>query len=81
MRSTTSSIRLPTELRSRLEKATQDLKRKKNSIVTQALTEYLEKVERTEFLEQARKQSILASAAPTDDEDFWADHADTREWN
>ena len=68
------------ELRDRLEKAARRLKRGKNSIVTQALEEYLEKLSRSKFLEEARRQSILAGNSPNEDEDVWLEHADITEW-
>jgi predicted DNA-binding protein len=80
MRSTTSSFRLSNELRDRLEQAARRLKRGKNSIITQALEEYLENLNRTKFLGEARRQSILASASPSEDEDVWLEHADTAGW-
>lgn len=68
------------ELRDRLEKAARRLKRGKNSIVTQALEEYLEQLSRTKFLEEARRQSILASTSPNPNEEAWLEHADTNGW-
>jgi hypothetical protein len=67
-------------LRDRLEQAARRLKRGKNSIITQALEEYLENLNRTKFLGEARRQSILASASPSEDEDVWLEHADTAGW-
>jgi predicted DNA-binding protein len=68
------------ELRDRLEKAARRLKRGKNSIVTQALEEYLEKLSRSKFLEEARRQSILASTSSNEDENVWLEHADSTGW-
>ena len=80
MRSTTSSVRLPLELRARLDRATRELKLRKNKIFTQALEEFLERAERERFLENARKQSILASAVPGEEDDFWTELGDTGGW-
>ncbi len=80
MRSTTSSVRLPNDLRSRLDKATRQLKWQKNKIITQALEEFLERIERKQFLEDARKQSMLASAASSNDDDIWTELGDTDGW-
>ena len=44
------------------------------------LEEYLEKLSRSKFLEEARRQSILAGNSPNEDEDVWLEHADTTEW-
>ena len=76
VRSVTSSIRISAELRARLEAASQQLQSGKNRIITRALEEYLDKVNRHRFLEEARRQSILASVAAGDDEDLWLKHAD-----
>jgi hypothetical protein len=67
-------------LRKSLEQAARRLKRGKNSIVVDALEEYLEKLNRSRFLEEARRQSILASASSNEDEDIWLEHADTAGW-
>ena len=79
MRSVTSSIRISPQLRERLEETARHLQSGKNRIITQALEEYLDRVNRARFLEDARRQSILASAADADDE-FWAQQADTTGW-
>jgi ribosomal protein L10 len=68
------------ELRDRLEQAARQLKLGKNSIITRALEEYLEKLNRGKFMEEARRQSILASTSPDKDEEVWLEHADTTGW-
>lgn len=78
--SVTTSIRISAELRARLDEAARQLQSGKNRIIAQALEEYLDRVNRQRFLEEARRQSILASAASNDDEDVWLAHADTRGW-
>ena len=78
--SVTSSIRISAELRARLDEAARQLQSGKNRIIIQALEEYLDKVSRQRFLDDARRQSILASAAASDDDDLWLKHADTRGW-
>ena len=80
VRTTTSSFRMSNELRDRLEEAARRLKRGKNSIVIDALEEYLEKLNHSRFLEEARRQSILASTSSSEDEDVWLEHADTTGW-
>jgi predicted transcriptional regulator len=80
VRSTTSSFRISNELRTRLERAARRLNQGKNAIITLALEEYLDKFNRQWFLEEARRQSILASAALNEDEIQWAKHADTSGW-
>jgi len=80
VRSTTSSFRVSNELRTQLEQAARRLKCGKNAIITLALEEYLDRFNRQRFLEEARRQSILASAASGEDETLWARHADTSGW-
>lgn len=80
VRSTTTSFRVSNELRSRLDQAARRLNRGKNAIITLALEEYLDKFNRQRFLEEARRQSILASAATGQDEGQWSKHADTSGW-
>ena len=80
VRTITSSFRISTELRDRLEQAARRLKRGKNSIITQALEEYLNNINGRKFLEEARCQSILASGSPTEAEDVWLEHVDTTGW-
>jgi len=67
-------------LRSRLDQAARRLNRGKNAIITIALEEYLDKFSRQRFLEEARRQSILASAASNEDAAQWSKHADTSGW-
>ena len=80
VKSTTSSFRISLKLRAQLEEASQRLKRGKNAIITQALEEYLQKISKKRLLEEARRQSILASSSAAPEEDAWLDHADTRGW-
>jgi predicted transcriptional regulator len=71
---------MSTELVRRLEQATRRTKRGKNAIIVQALEEYLGKHDLSLFLEEARRQSMLASSSPGKDEEAWLDNADTRGW-
>jgi len=80
VRSTTTSFRVSNELRSHLDQAARQLKLGKNAIITLALEEYLGKLNRQRFLEEARRQSILASTATNEDEAKWSKHADTSGW-
>ena len=68
------------QLRVRLEDAAQRMKIRKNTIITQALEQYLNKVNRSQFLAEARRQSMLASSNPAENEDVWSDHGDTTGW-
>ena len=80
MKSTTTSVRVSNELRSRLDQAARQLKRGKNAIITLALEEYLGKFNRQQYLEEACRQSLLASAASDEDAAQWSKHADTSGW-
>jgi predicted transcriptional regulator len=80
MGSVTTSIRISADLRARLEEAARQLQSGKNRIITQALEEYLDKMNRQKFLEEARRQSVLASRAAREDEDAWLKHADGSGW-
>jgi predicted transcriptional regulator len=68
------------ELSDRLRKAARRLKREKQSLITEALEEYLRKLNRGKFLEEARRQSVLVSASPNQDEEVWMKHADATGW-
>ena len=80
MKLTASSFRIPNELLARLEGAAQRLHREKDSIVAEALEEYLNRADGQEFQKEARRQSILATSVPSRDADVWIEHADTSEW-
>ena len=80
MKSTTSSFRIREELRLRLEETARHLKKGKNSIIIQALEEYLDKTHRAALAVEARRQSALASSAVTEDEEFWQQQAEARGW-
>ena len=71
----TCTFRISNQLRNRLEQTARRIKRGKTSIITQALEEYLEKVDVSRFLEEARRQSILASRLSNEDENVWLDRA------
>jgi predicted DNA-binding protein len=81
MGSSTSSIRIPDGLRKRLERTAKRLKRGKNSIINEALDEYLRRIDREELAVEARRQSLLASEKDHHEEtEAWARMADTRGW-
>ena len=60
LKATTTSVRLPPELRQRLENAAHRLGCGKNWIVVRALEEYLAKGDDRAFVEEARRQSVWA---------------------
>ncbi len=80
MPSTTSSFRVSETLRARLEQTARQMKKRKNWIINQALDEYLKKVRRESLPAEARRQSLLASAAVAGDERFWGRQVDARGW-
>jgi predicted DNA-binding protein len=78
--STTSSFRIPEDLRVRLDAAARRLKKRKNRIIIEALDEYLRKTSRATLAAEARRQSLLASAHLGKDDEFWEKVVDTRGW-
>ena len=80
MKSSTSSFRIPEELRIRLEETARYLKKGKNWIINRALEEYLEKTNGEALAAEARRQSLLASAVTTEEEGFWQDQGDDGGW-
>jgi predicted DNA-binding protein len=76
-----SSVRLPDELRYRLERTARRLKKGKNWIINQALTQYLRKVDRDTLADEPRQQSLVASSAEAREHAwFWEEVSDTRGW-
>jgi predicted DNA-binding protein len=81
MSSSISSVRMPEELRDRLERTAKYLKKGKNWIINQALDEYLRKVDRETLAAEARRQSLLVSSVEQREPDeFWERISDTRGW-
>jgi|GEM_PF-1020829 len=77
--SETTSIRLSAHLRQQLEQTSQLLHRGKNWIIIQALQAYINQVLDSKLIEEARKQSLLASQQAREEED-WEDEMDDSEW-
>ncbi|MGH9722060.1 MAG: CopG family ribbon-helix-helix protein [Bryobacteraceae bacterium] len=71
MGSTTSSFRIPGELRQRLEEAALRSHKGKNWIINRALEEYLIRHRREGLREEARRQSLLASRRRLKGEAAW----------
>ena len=69
--SSTSSFRIPDELKVRLDQAAERMKKRKNWIITRALEEYLARHSQEAFRAEARRQSLAASAHQWKDEEFW----------
>jgi len=80
MGSTTSSFRIPDELRLRLEEATLRLHKGKNWIINRALEEYLSRQGNEALREEARRQSLLASRRRSRGEAAW-ERAAAEVWN
>ncbi len=80
VKSTTSSFRIPEELRLRLDLTARHLKRGKNWIINHALEEYLERTGRDALAAEARRQSLLVKDSITEDEKFWQKRADVTGW-
>ncbi|OAI49667.1 hypothetical protein AYO45_06900 [Gammaproteobacteria bacterium SCGC AG-212-F23] len=75
---TTTSMRLPPELREQLEKTSRALHRGKNWVVREALQEYFVKHSQISLVEEAKRQSILVSQLES--EKPWDNESDTSGW-
>ena len=80
MPSSTSSFRIPDELRFRLEGTARRLNKGKNWVINRALDEYLERHSRAALRAEARRQSLLASRKRWKDEALW-EKATAEAWN
>ena len=80
MNSSTSSFRIPDDLRIRLEEMAHHMKKGKNWIINRALQEYLARNRYEALAAEARRQSLLASAVTTEEEKFWQDQSDDGGW-
>lgn len=61
MKSVTTSIRIDASLAEQLERAASRLARGKNWIITQALEEYLARVNQDDLAAEARRQSLIVA--------------------
>jgi predicted transcriptional regulator len=64
----TTSVRLPIELRRRLEKRASMLRVGRNRVIIEALEQFLQKSMRSDFETEARRQSLLAAQLDRSDE-------------
>jgi len=71
MGSSTTSIRLPNDLKDLLVKTSRQMKKPKSTLITQALRDYLQRHNRELFQAEARRQSILVSKKKWKDADLW----------
>ena len=75
--SITTSIRLTPKVRQQLELASHKLHRGKNWIINQALEIYLKKLRYSLLVDEAKRQSLLASAHDKED---WENESDQTGW-
>ena len=86
MSSVTSSFRISAELQRRLGSTARRLKEPKNSLITAALSAYLDQLSDADLDAEARRQSILVSEHDAKsktwkrEEKFWESITDTRGW-
>lgn len=79
-KSVSTSIRIQARLAARLERAAARLSRGKSWVVARALEQYLAMPGSSKLIEQARRQSRLASRGRSRSDSFWADHGDLSGW-
>ena len=73
--SSTTSIRLPRELKRELERRARSTKRGKSWVIKEALELYLLGSSHDTLRAEARRQSILAGKHETKDDAHWTDQA------
>ena len=81
IKSVTTSIRLELSLSRKLEKAAHNLHRGKNWLISEAVRRYLEQLENTTLVQEARKQSLLVSNQKNMDYDIWETNSDSEGWS
>jgi predicted DNA-binding protein len=69
--SSTSSFRIPDDLKTRLESTARRLNKGKNWVINRALKEYLERQNEDRLRAEAVRQSVLASKKKWKDEKLW----------
>ena len=75
VRSSTTSIRIPDDLKIRLDRTARRMNKGKNWIIKQALAEYLQRHNMDLLREEARRQSLLASKKKWKDAKLWEEAA------
>ena len=68
--SDTTTVRLPTDLKRRLDAAARQLARGKSWIITRALDEYLARATPAQLVKEARRQCRAANRADSRDRDW-----------
>jgi predicted transcriptional regulator len=71
MGSSTSSFRIPDDLKARLERTARRLNKGKNWVINRALKEYLERQNQGWLRAEAVRQSVLAGKKKWKDEKLW----------
>ncbi len=81
IKSVTTSIRLELNLSKKLEKAAHNLHRGKNWLISEAIRRYLEQLENTSLVQEARKQSLLVSKQENLEYEEWETNNDIDGWS
>lgn len=68
--SDTTTVRLPRDLKARLDQASRELARRKSWIIAHALDQYLRGVQPADLMREARRQCRLANRADRRDRDW-----------
>ena len=68
-------------LNKKIEKAAYKLHRGKNWVVKEAIRVYLEQFENLDLIQEASKQSLLASKQEKTDANLWEANSDQEEWH
>ena len=76
----TTSIRLPVQLRKQLEMVSRLKNEGKNGMIIEALKNYFQKFEKLDLVQEARRQSLLASKNDKDGSLPWEDNLDIDDW-
>jgi len=72
----TTSIRLPVDLRKKLDQVSRKTEKGKNGIIVEALKDYFEKIQIFSLQSEARKQSLLASRQSNPETLLWEKNID-----
>lgn len=76
----TTSIRLPVQLRKQLERFSCLKNEGKNGVIIEALKNYFQKFEKLDLVQEAKRQSLLASKNDKDGSLPWEDNLDIDDW-
>jgi predicted DNA-binding protein len=79
-RSATSSYRLDAQTMAELTETARRLGKGKNTLIAEAIREYLHKLRSTWVADEARRQSLNASESSDADGAFWEQQFDERRW-